>query len=235
MRYPTLTTGHVQGIVTDLMKGLTPSCDTMAVWRGSGEAVEFDVLDALLDTARNDLELMGTDPSLTNDKEPFEGGLAVAIFPFLHSLPVEVLDDPGFWRYLSVSRFWWFVQWREAKTLAAGELRRVLVYTDGRRNTEQVPLRLYLRVKSVAATGKVELAKELEKCTDFWRSHVIRVRTGTAPELATAFAVMQSGDGRLATGKLRPYAKRLNRMWTNVQLGLYDEQQATTMIQGLRE
>ena len=30
-------------------------------------------------------------------------------------LPIEALDDPGFWRYLSLVDFWWFVKVREAR------------------------------------------------------------------------------------------------------------------------
>lgn len=232
MRYPTLTVGHVEEIVGGLISGSNPSCDTSAVWRGDGETIDFDVLDEILDKLRLELETIGTDPSLTGDKEPFEGAVAVAIFSFLDGLPVEVLDDPGFWRYLSVSRFWWFIQWREADAIGRGN---VATYTNGRRNTEHIPLRLYLRVKAIAATGDVALAKDLQKCTDFWRSHVIRVRTATAAPLAAAFAEMQNGEGRLPTSKLRPYARRLNRTWTNVQLGLYQQDRARAMIEELRE
>ena len=232
MRYPTLSVGHVEEIVSGLVNGSNPSCDAAAMWRGDGETIDFDVLDAILERLRLDLESLGTDPSLTADKEPFEGRVAVAIYPFLDALPIEVLDDPGFWRYLSVSRFWGFVQWREAAAISRGN---VGTYTDGRRNTEQIPLRLYLRTKAVAATGELALAMDLQKCTDFWRSHVIRVRTASAPALAAAFAEMQNGEDRLPTAKLRPYARRLNRTWTNVQLGLYDPDRAKAMIAELRE
>ncbi len=232
MRYPTLNTGQVRSVVDDLVSGRTPSCDTIALWRGAGESIEFEDLDAVLAQLKLELEVIGTDPTLTKDKEPFEGAVAVAIYGFLDSLPLDLLDDPGFWRYLAMSRFWWFVEWREADPLAAGN---VLTYVDGRRNTEHIPLRLYLRVKAVAVGDNKALAAELKKCTDFWRSHVIRVRTGTAPTVARAFAQMQAGEGRLPTSTLRPYARRLNRMWTNVQLGLYDQAHAEAMIQELRE
>lgn len=231
MRYPTLNLGHVESIVADRFKGLDPSCDSVAIWRGIGESIEFDELDAALIAARAELDRIGTDPSLTTDKEPFEGALAFSVYPFVASIPIEVLDDPGFWRYLALSRFWWFVQWREAGPIERGN---ISTYVDGRRNTEHIPLRMYLRVKAVAEGGRPELAKELEKCTDFWRSHVTRVRTATAPNLATAFASMQKGNGRLKTDALRSYARRLNRLWTNVQLGLYDERQASSLIEALR-
>ncbi len=232
MRYPTLTIGHVESMVADLVKGKSVSCEKAAVWRGVGESVSFDSLDIVLETMRGELERHGVDPSLTSDKEPFEGELAIAVFGPLHELPIEVLDDPGFWRYLAISRFWWFVTWREAEPLARGN---VLTYVDGRRNTETIPLRLYLRVRAVASSGDVDLAKDLKKCADFWRSHVTRVRTGSAPELAAAFANMQKdSSSRLATTQLRSFARRLNRLWTNVQLSVYDAEQASAVIEELR-
>lgn len=232
MRYPTLTVGHVEEIVSGLINGSNPSCDASAVWRGDAETIDFDPLDEILDQLKLDLESIGTDPSLTVDKEPFEGRVAVAVYPYLDGLPTEVLDDPGFWRYLSASRFWWFIQWREADPISRGN---VGTYTDGRRNTEHIPLRLYLRAKAIAATGDLSLVQDLHKCADFWRSHVIRVRTATAAPLAAAFAEMQNGEGRLPTAKLRSYARRLNRTWTNVQLGLYEQDRARAMIEELRE
>ena len=231
MRYPTLSSSRSSELVADLVKGSAPSIDAVTSWRGDGESVDLESLDVVLEEGRRRLDEIGTDPSLTSDKEPFEGELAIAVFAILHGLPAEVLDDPGFWRYLSLSRFWWYIAWREADPIANGN---AATYTDGRRNTEQIPLRLYLRAKSVAA-GDPALAKDLKKCTDFWRSHVIRVRTGTAAPLASAFAEMQKGALRLPTARLRAYARRLNRTWTNVHLGLYDAQRAKALVQELRE
>ena len=232
MRYPTLNLGHADAIVADRLRGLEPGCDNLAVWRGSGESIDFDELDAAVEAAKAELERIGADPSLTQDKEPFEGALAVSIYPFLSSVPVEVKDDPGFWRYLSLSRFWWFVEWRESGPIERGN---VSTYVDGRRNTEHIPLRMYLRVKAVAEAGRPELAQELEKCTDFWRSHVIRVRTATAPNLAAAFAAMQHGDDRLKTEALRSFARRLNRLWTNAELSTYSTAEASALLEALRD
>lgn len=232
MRYPTLAIGHVDALASERLRGLEPSCDSVAVWRGDGETVSLDELDVVLATFRGELERVGTSPALTSDKEPFEGELAVAVFAVLDQLPVEVLDDPGFWRYLAMSRFWWFISWREFESLSSGTLS---TYIDGRRNTESIPLRLYLRAKAVAESTDPHIAAGLKKCTDFWRSHVTRVRTGSAPHLAAAFAEMQRDSKlRLPTDELRQFARRLNRLWSNVQLAMYDEREARAVIEELR-
>ena len=230
MKYPTLPLGRSHELAKALHRGEAPAVALDAVWRGDDESIDFDGLDVIIESLWLRLEQIGTDPSLTSDMEPFEGEIAVAVHSWFAALPVEVLDDPGFWRFVALTRFWWFIEWREAKALRGDNW---LVYIDARRNTEQIPLRLFLRVSAVAATDP-DLAKDIEKCTDFWRSHVIRVRTGSAANVAAAFVELQRGDGRLPTTALRAYAKRLNRTWTNTHLGLYDAPRAKALIEELK-
>ena len=58
------------------------------------------------------------------------------------------------------------------------------------------------------------------------------MRTGTAPVLAQAFVEKQATD-RMQTNELRSYAKRLNRIWSNVALTVYDESEAEQLLQGI--
>jgi hypothetical protein len=132
-----------------------------------------------------------------------------------------------------VSRFWWFISWREAEPVNKGN---AATYTSSQRNTEQIPLRLYLRAKSLYGTDEMTLAHSLKKSTDFWRSHIIRVQTGTAPNITKAFAELQADDDtRMKTDILRAYARKLNRTWTNVNLMLLDEVEAKSLIKELKE
>jgi hypothetical protein len=233
MRYPTLNPGRTDDLVGQQIQGLDVVVDNYSTWRGDGESIDFEPLDDILDGLKEDLGKLGIEPTLTSDKDPFEGKVAIATFPFLASLPPEVLDDPGFWRYLAAGRFWWFVQWREAVPIASG---RVGTYTSANRNTEQIPLRLFLRAKSISGGSDLSLAGALTKSTDFWRSHVIRVRTGTAPPVARSFAEMQANElTHLSTEPLRAYARRLNRTWTNVNLNLLDGDEAAALISELRD
>lgn len=231
MRYPAINAAKCQTITTSLAKGVTSDIAPDVVWRGIGESIDFSGLDTALAEMRIELGHLGTDPELTPDKEPFEAELAVAIYAFLSELPIEVLDDPDFWRFLAVSRFWWFIEWRESKPIESGH---AATYTDARRNTEQIPLRLFLRVKSVATVSGPEFVLGLEKCTDFWRSHVIRVRNGAAPALATSLVAMQKSPARLKTEPLRAFARRLNRTWTNTHLALYDRAMAEALVSEFR-
>jgi hypothetical protein len=229
MRYPTLDHARLAAIVEPLIAGDNISVDAQTTWAGSGETIDLAALEATVLAANADLVQLALDGKVSTDKEPFEGRLAAEIYPILDALPVEVLDDPGFWRYLAVKYFWWFIAWREKDPIANGN---VGTYIDAKRNTEQIPLRLYLRAKAVG--GDPHLCQALPKSADFWRSHVIRVRTGAAEPLARAFAATQEVD-RMKTDPLRSYARRLNRQWANVNLVMYDQGEAEALVQGLRE
>lgn len=233
MRYPTLNAGRTDALVRQLINGEEPSALSVALWRGEGETIDFEILDEIIEDLRERLIEIGEDPDLTTDKDPFEGEVAEGVFPFLHSIPIRVLDDLGFWRFLAVHYFWWFIRWREAGPITNGN---AATYTSANRNTEQIPLRLYLRAKAVLIGSDVSPAAALEQSTDFWRSHVIRVRTGTAPTVSRAFVQMQQDPTtRLTTDPLREYARRLNRTWTNVNLNLLDADEASKLISELRD
>jgi len=76
------------------------------------------------------------------------------------------------------------------------------------------------------------LAWAIPKGSDFWRSHILRVKTGSAPTVARAFANRQVVS-RLETDSLRELASRLNRTWSNVVLHLYSEAEATKLLDEL--
>lgn len=161
----------------------------------------------------------------------FEGRLAAALYGWFDSVPIEVLDDPGFWRYLSLRHFWWFIQWREADPIAKGNFANLV---DATLPAEQIPLRLYLRAKSVAVDLDASLAGQIPKSTDFWRSHITRVRIASAPRMARSFAIAKRDEAVLGellrTERIRRVAKRVNRMWSNVRLDVYDDKESSVLM-----
>lgn len=177
------------------------------------------------------------------DPDQIEGRLALDLHAALAGADSEVLDDEGFWRYLALRYFWEVVRWREPRAFGKGWT-AALKYVDARNPTDCVLTRMYLRARAVGLNvdapggnddgdGHGDAAHALAKATDFWRSHVLRVRTGTAPDLVRAFVGMQDED-RLPTAPLRELAKALNRTWTNVVLNTYDEQEARALLEELK-
>ena len=175
------------------------------------------------------------------DRDQVEGEAAAILYKALlpenaavdRAVDVTVLDDPGFWRYLSLKWFWDFIEWRQWKTPEKFEERVHLVYVDASNSTECVLTRMYLRMASLGGHGYEDLASCLESATDFWRSHILRVRTAGAPHLVRAMVQAQS-DARLKTANLRKLAKRVNRTWSNVVLDIYSKEEADRLLKELK-
>jgi hypothetical protein len=231
MLYPTLDSLSVQSLLHKLIAGEEPDIDAVTTWTGSGDRLELHELDqALTRLGVPSLDQADGSKSDATQMEKLEGRLAIAVTEQLCDIPFEVLDDQGFWNYLAVSRFWRFIARREAKAIQKGN---GIKYVDAKYRSEQIPLRLFLRGKTVIDRAP-DLAWDLERSTDFWRSHVIRVRVGSNPNLATAFATVQKQE-RMSTNELRRFARRLNRTVTNLAVEVLDAEDATALVEDLRE
>jgi hypothetical protein len=211
-----------------LAEGSVPAIESFVAWAGSGDDIDLSVLDAAIAPFRQRLVQIEVG-EVKIDTEVFEGELAAVVHASLCQVPAVVLDDRGFWRYLALSRFWWYIAWREAKPLAAGNGD---TYTDARLPVMAIPSRLFLRGQAVVKDGDYALTSTLPRSTDFWRSHVLRVRVGSSPALSRAFVGLQRDVG-MKTDDLRVYARKLNRSWSNVVLHLYDEDEARVLLDEL--
>ncbi len=225
MRYPILTRSRGADLAAQLAQGADPAIEPHVTWMGTDEDVDLRPLREAADEfmsriARSDI----------TDKDRFEGKMAPRLYEAMADIPGEVLDDPGFWAYLSLSIFWDFIAWREEDAFSRGNY---LKYVDGQSATESVLNRMLVRASAVGGATYGELASSIPHGTDFWRSHVIRVRTGTAPSITRALVRTQRDD-RLPTDDLRDLARRLNRTWANVVLHTHDDDEADELISELR-
>jgi hypothetical protein len=231
VRYPTISRQALLELAPVKLSQGSCSHDAATVWKGKGEDLDLDLLVAMasqLEEAHASF-LEGPEAS---DRDLFEGRAAAIVHSALSDLPLLVLDDPGFWRYLALVHTWDYTVWRESKTFES-EYAKYRKYIDGVQPSECVILRTYLRGQIALEDGEYELAWAIPKGTDFWRSHIIRVRTGTTPAVARAFVREQLSD-RMTSGPLRAYARRLNRLRTNVVLEIYDDDDAEKFCAHLR-
>lgn len=223
----------MQELAPHLLHGAAPDRSSNTIWEGSGDEVVLDDLESSARTLSDELEQLRTDDG-DGDRDDFEGRVGVTLAEALISVPLEVLDDPGFWRFLAVEFFWSFVTWRESRAFESGDYGKYRKYIDGTNPSECVLLRAYNRARIAGPDGDYELARAIPRATDFWRSHVLRVRTSTAEPLARSFARAQA-DNRMPTDELRAFARHLNRLWTNIVLHTYSDDEAKTLIEELRE
>lgn len=194
---------------------------------GSGEAIDLEPIEELARTLEE--ELGSFRASGNTDSDFFEGQIAGRVHVALAHLPISLLDDPGFWRYLALKDFWWLVTWRESKAFDSNDPRRYAVYIDGSRSSECIPLRIFLRGQVANDNGDYSLAVAVPEATDFWRSHIIRVTTWSVPHLARKFIRMQE-ENRLTTQPLRRVARLLNRRRANVALHQYSEAEIAALL-----
>ena len=229
MRYPVLTRSKTENLARQLVHDEhTPNWELERSWVGSGHEVDLGPIAETMSEMRAAFE--ARDPkSADRFPEAFEGRFAGDVHRALRDLPIEALDDPGFWRYLSLVDFWWFVAIREAPAIGRGN---VMTYVDG--GKECVPFRMFLRAQAIRDGDDYSLAGALPKSTDFWRSHVLRVKTGTAPPLARGFARLQK-EKAMMSDDVRPFARRMNRLWSNVVFHIWDDDDSDQLLAELYE
>ena len=228
MRYPSISEGRCREIVQARVDGR--DVEVPVQWVGTGDEVDLGrIAEAAAKISDRKVQYEGS-----GDRDCVEGLAAKHLYRALvpedaQPVDIAVLDDPGFWRFLGLQYFWDFIKWREP---SVGEQGKHMEYIDGRRSTECVPTRMYLRVAAVGGLEHADQAERLKEATDFWRSHILRVRTGTAPALTRAIVARQAAE-RLETKALRPFAKRVNGAWTNVLLNMYDDEEAKRFVDEL--
>lgn len=265
MRYLTLTRTEAveisDGRIARLRSGLDQSGQYVAPFvfdtlrddlhgkeRFNGEGDEFP--DQLLAAAQHEIEdlIDKHAPDLSGArKDVLEGKASLVLHQAINhgAADLTMLDDPGFWRYVAIAYLWNFAVWREHGTLfpkprASGEPsaspeRRFAVYIDGRRMHECIPSRLWLRVNMLGGQ-ELDLAFRAQGSTDFWRSHILRVKAGEHPGIVRAMARRQADDStRLTTPLLREFAKQLNRTLQNLVPAMLDDEAADLLVAELWE
>ena len=231
MKYPVISPEEAERLTAEIVAGTAVDVVNSTKWVGSGEEIDLPSLTGACEQLLTDLaEFKRSDEAKLLDL--FEGRASGVLHAALEGLPLGVLDDAGFWRYLSIALLWDLVVWRESKAFEKDwtDYRK---YVDGRNHAECVPLRMFLRGRLAKQGSDYSLASAVPRGTDLWRSHIVRVRVSYTPPLARGL-VEQVADHRITTDDLRSYAKRITRMGSNVVYSVYDEDEITEVLDELR-
>lgn len=224
VQYPVVSQSRGVELAAEFIdSGPRPLRDDEWSWSGSGPRLDIAPIEEAATAVSAQLQLFDD-----SDKDLFEGSVTPLVHGALSQVETLALDDPGFWRYLTLAHFWDFVSWREAGAFETGVPGNYLVYTDGTKYAECVVRRTFLRGETLGGDQGYGLAA-LPNATDFWRSHVLRVSVGSSPPLTRAFAQAHADD-RIPWSELRPMARRLNRAVTNRVLPLLTPRQADDMV-----
>jgi hypothetical protein len=237
-RYPIIGLAATKELVPLLLNGsrMPAHLDDRTTFVGEDDhpLLELSPLELLSDDVARLLTESGTDEGATLDRDAVEGQLAIKVYQALDParVPLEALDDPGFWRFVGLRHLWRFIVWREPALIPGAEWSKVARYVDGTKASECVALRMFVRASICHEAGSLELSDAVERGTDFWRSHLVRVGTGAVPPLAAAFIKAQAND-HLAADPVRAVAKRLNRTRANVLMFHYDSGEAEELVREL--
>jgi len=233
MRYPTVPQERSLEVAHSLLEETDYEVPSTATkWEGSGKDVELGPVEAAAEAILADLELFRTSKE-SSDRDRFEGQASGALHRSLKDLPTPVLDDPGFWRFLTLNLFWDLVVWRQDSAFETGDPARYRRYVDATSISEAVIPRMFLRAQIALRNDDYHLASAVRNGTDLWRSHILRVGTGGSPAVAQALLQHQEAQP-LNTDDLRQLARRLNRVSTNIVLEVYDADDANSLISELR-
>lgn len=189
-----------------------------------------DTLDAVLEQWTTEAAAAGKSDQA---RDGVEGSIAITLHRGLMHLPAEVLTDRDFWRYCS-AYLYDFVTWRQTSD-SIQALYPYFGVATGSLGRECVPHRMFGRAQIALAGG--ELAGDADPyahakiaAADVWKSHILRVRHGDAPRVVYEM-LKRVEAGALKTDVVRPLARDLRRVRSNVIFEILDQDQADSLIE----
>lgn len=251
MKYPKMTEAEVSRFVTEVLIRddlSTAVVDNFFEDLGIGGG-DLDL--SAVERAANDLHQKCLDiGTFGKSLDQIEISNTVAVFDAFDELPLPALGDIEFWSYCSARYFWGFISLRQRSSVikARSNLVRKLLEEsddssgDGEEKPEalrryvlgrdhyQIPLRLFLRGQAVNGDAAYITANPVENATDFWRSHILGVRTAAYPSWARPLLAAQS-KAKYKIEDQRPAARKINRIRANVSPVLHTEAEAKAIVQ----
>ena len=215
MQYPVISLNSMQNFLSEAeVEGLLID-PPLPVIRGSGEDFNLKYKKVMFDLAQR-LNKVVSQKNERVDPDQIEGDLSCEVFSTLYKLPTEVLTDKDFWRFLSATYFLSFIVWRDGNDgifpsrASFGASSRAITM-------DCVPFRMFNRgLINYELTGDLEdNSYAAIPGTDIWRSHILRVKTSFSSSV-TRGMLEKLEKGKLPTGVIRPLAKRLRRIRSNI-------------------
>jgi hypothetical protein len=226
MKIPTISQLEMDKFIEVRRTGAEYSPET--IWIGSEKSLE----EGLVETFCEALESVSSKyksgtKSESDRKSDFEAEISPVCIAFFKKLPPDAKFSPGFWSYVS------------AKLVNVIEWRHPIVDKDGwsknfvatHKPSEFIDGFLPRVIVRSLIAGESEVAMSLV-LQDFWRSHILRVKTGFSKNVSIAFAE-HAVTAKLNTSDSREFAKELKSVRSNVIFEALDSSQARKVIESL--
>lgn len=197
---------------------------------GEGELVNLSTIHEICSAAVGRC-LKGEDP------EAVELSVSGSVYLALRHVPVVIRDDPGFWRWVTISAMLPFLR---ARDTSDDQMLGIEAIGAGSNRSDILACRMFLRAQTSRkekSNGDLQfdLLTDLgTKNHDFWQSHIVRVSTGSERQLARALIRSHASD-HIPTGKLRDFIRdRVNRPKTTLATFLMSDDEADEFIESQR-
>ena len=229
MRIPIMTQAEMNSFLAEMRAGRVyePKVDFTGAEIATLDKQIDDFLVGLLasiQTAGGSLAEPGKD-KVYRDFE--EIALEVSL-QFFDGLPDECKFEPGFWTYLS-----WrcadVISWRHPASDKEGWVKNFFARYSASDFIDAFLPRLVVQGLITRDDSARSFIRQ-----DFWRSHVLRVKTGFSKEVSNGFANI-SHNHSINTEEARIMAKKVRAIRSNVIFEALDKAQAETLVGELRK
>ena len=227
MQYPTVSLHSYQRFINEYRQNSPLRDKPEGVLRGQGEEplnrIRAELL-RIVDEWKKSIKKIGDSSA---KKEELAAELSSQLFRILETLPVTMLTDSDFWRFLSSEYFFEFTLWRDGENCALASFGA----SSATVNFDCVPFRMFNR--GLIAFTISEDINELDYAhipgTDLWRSHILRVLTSYSSSMSQAI-LDEYKLGNLPTAVVRDVAKSLRKSRANVVFEVLDLEEAVEIL-----
>jgi len=229
MRIPLMSQVEMNTYLTELRAGrnFEPKVDFMGA-----EIATLDYhIDNFLNGLLESIDLAGgklAEPGKEKVFGDFEQRALEVCVQFFDGLPDECKFEPGFWTYLS---------WRCADVIAwrypVNEKKGWVDNFFARYSASDFINAFIPRLVVQGLITRGDSARSF-RGQDFWRSHVLRVKTGFSKEVSNGFANIAKNES-VNTEDARIIAKKVRAIRSNVIFEALDKPQAEILVGELRK
>ena len=236
--YPTLSEDNATQIMKNFLENghdvnlITPNIE-MASYENSSEENEFNekLLDQLIKKMIGNVK---QNRAKGWDDDKVESYFSAYLFEALTecNTPIQALSNHNFWRYLSLAKFWWFIEIRQPDPNSRGR------YIHPKSPSKHVLVRCYNRGRLSASNEEkapFKLSELAKQDTEMWQSQILGVNTSFSQEMTKAIVTKQA-EHRLGPGPggaLRQIGKKINRFRANIYLYNFSEKNSEDLINEL--
>lgn len=228
MKKPTITQSDMHEFVDELRKG--NPIEVRVVYVGDDNSVAQELLDDFVSSVVLLKESCSKGIAKSKDKKysDFEREASPMVANLLRQLPLSCKFDPGFWSYLSY-RIADVIIWRYPPNDSDGWAKNFVAshtvsdFIDG-----FLPRIAVKGLVAEGSTGSTALTQQ-----DFWRSHILRVKTGFSKNVSQAFAEAVISD-EIVVEKQRSMAKLIRSIRSNVIFETLSASQAKDVVDSVK-